>query len=336
MTCIEWLPLVCVTRNPLVENQHFGIAVIADEKGRIIRSLGNANRLVFPRSALKPIQALPVIESGAADHFGFGPSEQALMCGSHSGEPQHVRLVKAMLDRLGLDESSLKCGTHIPLYYQEHFAQGVPPLSAFSALNHNCSGKHVGFLAHTCHAGERVDTYLEKDHPTQQAVRQAILRTTGVSPELLAESVDGCSAPTYALPIVSLATAYARLATAAQRTGFGILREAMMSFPYLVSGTDRTDEALMRITRGRILAKFGADGIQAVGLPSHGLGIAVKIADGNSRAAIAVTLSILEELDALSSEEIELIRDVASLTVSTSRGIAVGEYCAKLRDQTSD
>ena len=330
MTSVEWFPLVSVTRGPLVENQHFGIAVVADANGRIVRSLGNANRLVFARSALKPMQALPSVESGAAGHFGFGLAELALMCGSHSGEPKHIDGVKAMLERLGLDESALKCGTQIPLYYKDHFAEGVPPLSAFSALGHNCSGKHAGFLAHASHEGASIDKYLDTDHPTQQAVRQAILRTTAVSPELLVEALDGCSAPTYALPLVSLAAAYARFATAAPETELGTLREAMITFPYLVAGSDRTDEVLMRSAQGRVLAKIGADGIQAVGLPSLGLGVAVKIADGNSRAAIAVTLAILQELDVLTGGEIDQVQRVAALTVSTTRGTPVGEYRATL------
>lgn len=330
MTGVEWFPLVSVTRGPLTENQHFGIVVVADANGRVVRSLGDANRLVFARSALKPMQALPVVESGAADHFGFGLAELALMCSSHSGEPQHVNGVKTMLARLGLDESYLKCGTHVPLYYKEHFTEGVPPFSTFSALGHNCSGKHAGFLAHARHAGASVDKYLDTDHPTQQAVRQAILRTAGVSRELLVEATDGCSAPTYAMPLVSLATAYARLATAARETALGTLREAMMTFPYLVSGSDRTDEVLMRSAKGRVLAKIGADGIQAIGLPGLGLGVAVKIADGNPRAAIAVTLAILEELNVLSGGEVDQVRNVAALAVSTTRGVHVGEYRARL------
>jgi len=326
MTDTDWFPLVSVTRGPLVENQHFGIAVVADANGRAVRSWGNAGRLVFARSALKPMQALPAVESGAAAHFGFGPAELALMCSSHSGEPQHVNGVKAMLARLGLDESNLKCGIHVPIYYKDHAAEGVPPLSAFSALGHNCSGKHTGFLAHARHAGASIDNYLDTGHPTQVAVREAILRMAGVPRESLVESVDGCSAPTYAMPLVGLATAYARLATAAPESAFGALREAMMAFPNLGSGTDRTDDALMRAAKGRIVAKAGADGIQAVGLPGLGLGVAVKIADGDGRAATAVTLAILQELAAFSSEEIEQVRKVAALTVTTARGVTVGEY----------
>lgn len=331
MTSTDWFPLVSVTRGPLVENQHFGIAVVADADGRVMRSWGNAGRrLVFARSALKPMQALPTVESGAATHFGFGPAELAMMCSSHSGEPQHINGVKAMLERLGLDESSLKCGTHVPIYYKDHTAEGVPPLSAFSALANNCSGKHAGFLAHARHAGAGIDSYLDTGHPTQAAVREAILRIAGVPRESLVESVDGCSAPTYAMPLIGLATAYARLATAAPESAFGMLREAMMAFPNLVSGTDRTDDALMRAAKGRIVAKAGADGIQAVGLPSLGLGVAVKIASGDGRAAVAATLVILQELAALSGEEVDQVRKVAALTVTTARGATVGEWCISL------
>lgn len=326
MTSNDWFPLVSVTRGPLVENQHFGIAVVADASGRIMRSWGNASRLVFARSALKPMQALPAVESGAASHFGFGHEELALMCGSHSGEPQHINRVKAMLARIGLDESALKCGIHVPVYYKEHFAEGVPPFSSFSALGHNCSGKHAGFLAHARHIGADTDTYLDGDHPTQQAVRSAIMRTAGVPGELLVESIDGCSAPTYAMPLASLATAYARLATTAPDSAFGALREAMMAYPYLVSGSDRTDEALMHAGQGRVVAKAGAEVVQAVGLPGLGLGVAVKISGGDGRAAVAVTLAILHELAVLTGEEIERVRNVAALTVRTTRGAPVGEY----------
>lgn len=330
MTSTDWLPLISVTRSPLVENQHFGIAVVADTDGRAVRSWGNAGRMVFARSALKPMQALPAVESGAAAHFGFGPAELALMCSSHSGESQHLNGVKAMLARFGLDESSLKCGVHVPIYYRDHAAEGVPPLSAFTALAHNCSGKHAGFLAHARHAGASMGSYLDTVHPTQVGVREAILRIAGVPHESLVESVDGCSAPTYAMPLVTLATAYARLATAAPENAFGMLREAMMAFPNLVSGTGRTDDVLMRAAKGHIVAKAGADGIQAVGLPGLGLGVAVKISSGDGRAAVAATLAILQELAVLSGEEIEHVRKVAALNVTTTRGATVGKWRVNL------
>lgn len=295
----DWTLLAEATRGGLVENQYFGIAVVADAQGRVLRAWGNPQRLVFPRSSLKPLQALPALECGAAAHYGFSREDLALLCASHAGEPRHVERVAAILARLGLDAGALQCGRHLPLCCTDHLEDGTPPLSAFSALHHNCSGKHAGFLAGACHLGAPTASYLAPDHPVQRAVRAAILDTTGAAPGELHQAIDGCSAPTWALPLANLAAAYARLATAPADTAAGRLREAMMAQPELVSGSGRGDAFLMSAAPGEVLAKAGAEGVQAVGLPRLGLGVAVKISDGEPRAAMAACLAVLDGLGVL-------------------------------------
>lgn len=327
----DWTLLAESTRGRLTENQHFGIAVVADTDGRVVHAWGNPQRLVFPRSALKPMQAMPVLQSGAAAHYGFGREELALTCASHSGEPRHVARVAAMLARAGLDATALQCGCHIPAFHLDRLDEGVPPLSSFSPLHHNCSGKHAGFLACACHLGERTDNYLDPDHPVQRAVREAILHTTGVSSAMLHLAVDGCSAPTYAFPLAGLATAYARIGSASGDSTAGTLRDAMLAHPELVSGSGRSDAFLMSAGRGQVLAKGGADGVQAIGLPALGLGVAVKIADGSARAAVAVAIAVLNRLGLLTTLDEAARMRWLNPPVRSIAGAPVGEFRTTLK-----
>lgn len=320
---MDFAPLVETRRGAWVENTHFGLAVVADTTGRVVRAWGNAQRAVFPRSALKPLQALPVLEGGAAAHYGLEAADLAVLCASHSGETPHVRQVARLLARLGLDESALQCGRHVPFMYPEHAQHGTPPLAAFGPLHHNCSGKHAGFLACACASGAATADYLAPDHPAQRAVREALLRTTGCPAEALHRATDGCSAPTYALPLVHLATAYARLATAPTHSAPGHLASAMMAHPEMVSGQGRADAALMHAAPGTLIAKMGADGVQAIGLPGLGLGLAVKIADGHPRAAVCATVAILRRLGVF-AELPAVLEPWAQPQQLNARGLVVG------------
>lgn len=326
----DWTLLAEASRGSLVENQYFGIAVVADAGGRVVRAWGNPQRPVFPRSSLKPLQALPAVESGAAARYGFSQEDLALLCASHAGEPRHVDRVAAILARLGLTERALQCGRHLPFCCTDHLEDGAPPLSAFSALHHNCSGKHAGFLACACHLGAPTATYLEPDHPVQRAVRAAILDIAGVAPDELHQAIDGCSAPTYALPLANLAAAYARLATAPADTAAGRLREAMMAHPELVSGSGRGDAFLMAAAPGALLAKAGAEGVQAIGLPGLGLGVAVKIADGEPRAAMAACLAVLNGLGLLTDLDAAAVLRWQRPAILSVAGKPVGELKAAI------
>src|SRR5688572_8002489 len=201
--------LVEVLRGSLVESRHCGAIAVADAAGRAVLALGDVDRPVYPRSAIKALQALPLIESGAADRYGLAPEELALACASHSGEPEHTAAATRMLARAGLEPSALRCGAHWPIHQPSSQALARGGGSA-TALHNNCSGKHSGFLCTACALDADRSRYTEPAHPVQRAVKATL---EGLAGQAIAEdvcAVDGCSVPTWALPLAALARAFAR------------------------------------------------------------------------------------------------------------------------------
>jgi len=282
-------PLVVTTRGGALELVHYGSIAVVDEKGRLVASAGDPRSINFTRSALKPFQALPFVEDGGPQAFGFGARELALMCASHSAEPVHQSLVRRMLARIGARVSDLQCGSHAPAFYAA--AGRTPPARKWSALCHNCSGKHAGFLA-WCRLHRRpLEEYLEPASPLQRRIRAGLERL--LPRTRLVRGTDGCSAPNYAMPLQRIAQLYARLACDER---LAAQRDAITRHPGLVSGRGRIDLALARAGRGDWVAKGGAAGLQAIGVGSRGLGIAIRIADGERAAVNAATLRTLELL----------------------------------------
>lgn len=297
--------LVEVLRGTVVESVHRGAVSVFDGDGKPVWEVGDTAHAIFPRSAVKAIQALPFVESGAADAYGFGERELALACASHSGEPEHAELAGSMLARAGLDASALECGAHWPSRQAatvELARAGGSP----SALHNNCSGKHSGFLCTCAHAGIDHRGYVNADHVLQEMVRGAMEDVTGAAHTADHRGTDGCSIPTYAVPLRDLAHGFARMVTG---NGLGPQRakaakrlmSACMAEPFLVSGTDREDAALMNAAPGRIFVKIGAEGVYCAALPDLGLGIALKCDDGASRAAETMIAAVLAKL--LSKDE---------------------------------
>jgi L-asparaginase II len=286
------VPLVETTRGGTTECVHYGSIAVTDTSGRLVASAGDPDSLNFTRSALKPLQALPFLEDGGMQRFGFGSHELALMCASHSGEAVHVGIVQRMLTRGGFGESELQCGCHVPGFYA---ATGTasPAGARWNALHHNCSGKHAGFLAYCAMNHLPTATYLDTGHPLQQRIRTAVARFA--QGDGIAAGIDGCSAPNYAIPLKRLAQLFARVASE-DTPELRAIFFAMTRHPDLVSGTGRMDLAIMQTGRGDWVSKAGADGVQAIGVRSKGLGIAVRIADGNPRALHAATVTVLEQL----------------------------------------
>jgi L-asparaginase II len=255
---------------------------------------------VFPRSAIKAIQALPLVESGAADRYGFGPEELALACASHSGEPGHAAVVERMLSGLGLDEKALKCGPHWPIHQAS--AQALARAGGLAtAVHNNCSGKHAGFLCVACAIGADLARYVQPAHPVQRLVKDTleVLSNAPLSQDVC--SVDGCSVPTWALPLDALALAFARFATGRQMLperarAATRLREACAAHPWLVAGTGRFCTEVMQKFGPRIFLKTGAEGVYCAGLPELGIGIAVKCDDGAGRAAEVMMAATLDRL----------------------------------------
>jgi len=289
------VPLVVTTRGGLVECVFHGSIAVVDTKGALVAGAGDATALNFTRSALKPLQALPFVEAGGLARFGFTSHELALMCASHGGEQVHVTIAQRILDRIGARESDLQCGCHMPYYYTAT-ASPAPAETKWNQLFHNCSGKHAGFLAYCRMFGHRFAGYLDPDGPLQTRIRNVVQSFAGS--DAIASGIDGCSAPNFAMPLSRLAQSFARLAVG-ETPELAALAYAMTRHPDLVSGSARTDLALMQAGRGDWVSKIGADGVQALGVRSRGLGIAVRIADGNRDALHVATVNVLRQLGLL-------------------------------------
>jgi L-asparaginase II len=282
-------------------------------------------RPIYPRSAVKLIQALPLVESGAAEALGFGDKELALACASHSGEPRHADLALSMLVRAGLGPEALECGAHPPLgggAARALLRAGREP----SALHNNCSGKHAGMLALTRHLGEAASGYVAPTHPVQGRIRALIEELTGhlIAPD--ATAIDGCSVPTWAVPLSGLAQAYARLATgeglaAARHAAAKRLFEAATREPEYVAGEGRACTRLMQLVEGHAFVKTGAEGVYCAAIPDMGIGIALKIDDGAGRAAECAVAAVLQ---ALMSEYATDLGRMVRPPISNVRGVAVG------------
>ena len=317
-------PVAAATRGGRVESVHYGSVAVVDARGTVVDAAGDPHAVVFTRSALKPLQALPFVRDGGPRRYGFSEAQVALMCASHSGEPMHVDAVADMLARAGNAVDDLLCGTHAPGHYE---ARGeVPPRPPYSPLAHNCSGKHAGMLAACSLHGLPKAGYLESDHPVQASIRGAVAELSGTAEDELVAGIDGCSAPNYAMPLAGLARAFARLAAGDPHdAAVGTLRDAMRAHPAMVSGTGRSDDALMRAGGGDWIAKIGAEGVQAIGIASAGLGIAVKIADGGRRALLPVVVAVLEQLGLLDAARRQALARLARPPIANYRGIATGE-----------
>jgi len=335
-----YVPMVEVRRGGIVESVHHGAIAVVDSSDRLIASAGDPGCVTFVRSAGKPAQILPLLSSGGVERFGFEPRHLAIMMGSHGGEPFHLETVREILARIGLDESSLQCGTHEPLHRPTALALHAAGLEP-TVLHNNCSGKHVGLLSLAVHRGDPIESYLDPAHPVQEDIRTVIARLAGIPPAELLTAPDGCSAPTFAMSLRSAALLYARIispsddardlaATTLQA------REAMRACPEMVGGTDRLESELMRATRHGLIAKIGAEGFFAFGFErqGRGIGIALKIGDGDmKRARDCATLSCLRQLELLTADASAALTARFAPPILTHRGRPVGgvEPCFTLR-----
>jgi L-asparaginase II len=284
-------------RGDRVESAHRGAGAVVDASGAIVTSFGDIERPVYPRSAIKALQALPLLESGAAEGLGLSAKEIALACASHAGEEDHVATARAMLAKAGRDDSVLECGAHWPLGEAAARAlarSGKTP----SALHNNCSGKHAGFVCLACAEGVDPTGYVAHYHPVQREVAGAIAEMTLARLSEETRAVDGCSIPTYAIPLRALAFGFARFASGvglSQRRASAAarIRAAVAAHPATVAGAGRFDTEIMTALGARAFTKTGAEGVFCAALPEAGLGIAVKADDGGARAAqVAITALI--------------------------------------------
>ena len=288
--------LIEVLRGSLVESRHRGAVAIVDAAGATVLAVGDVTLPVFPRSAVKALQALPLVELGAADRYGFGNEELALACSSHSGEPGHVAVVNRMLAKADLDVTALSCGAHWPMNQAAAFA--LAGTGAPSALHNNCSGKHAGLLCVSCGQGIDHRGYWRPDHPVQKTVRGVLeeLADTVLPPECRA--IDGCSVPTWAIPLQGLARAFAKFGSGTglsreRAAAAARLRAACAQKPWHVAGTGRFCTEIMKLLGARAFVKTGAEGMYCGALPEQGLGIAIKCDDGSGRASEAIMAAII-------------------------------------------
>jgi len=326
---METKVLVEVTRGPLVESVHRGAVAVVDHNGNSIAQVGETSFLTYIRSAAKPMQALPLLESGAADHFGLLPEELALIVASHSGEEEHVRLGRQIMEKIGLGDAALCCGTHQPLHTgsaKALVARGQSP----TVYHCSCSGKHAGMLALAQYYGLNTDGYYLPEHPVQRMMLESMAELAGLGPQDIPLGVDGCGVPVFGLTVEKMAYAYARFAAAdtfAGKKGEACrrLQEAMLSFPTIVAGTGRLATDIMKTARGKLLVKDGTEGVFCVGVPQKGWGIALKIEDGNLRAAGPVIVKVLQELGLLTEEERGELANHACRQLKNYRGEKIGE-----------
>lgn len=321
-----FVPMAEIRRGGLLESLHQGVAVVADADGRILQSWGDPSFVTFPRSSLKPFQAIPLVESGAADAAGLTEEHLALACASHSAEDFQVALVRGWLERLGLSEAALVCGPDLPRSQADQMSV-IRAGGDRSRVFHNCSGKHCGFLTLTKHLGAPLG-YADPAHPAQRLYLEAFSELLGEDAARLPRGVDGCGLPALALPMASMARgaarwAAARVAADARRTAIRRLQSAIRAYPDHLSGRGSATGRIVRASQGRVLLKGGAEGYVVGFVPEEGLGIAVKLADGTARAKMGVFAALLGRLGLVDAAD-ALAQDVEGI-INDSNGKPVGE-----------
>jgi len=324
--------LAQVTRGGIPESNHRGMVAVVNAQGELVAEWGDSSAPCFPRSAMKPFQAMSSIESGAFDAFQLTDRQLALHCSSHNGEPAHVQLVSEWLELLGLQEQDLACGCQTPFWVMNDWSR-VKESPLPSPLCNNCSGKHAGFLTAALHVTGSTENYLSPDHPVQQRVAQLLSEMSGYAQERFTVGMDGCSAPVYALPVKNFAAAMARLASP---SGLSESREhaaravvdSMRHYPWLVAGTGRVDTVLMQDEAFTGIAKCGAEGFYAMALPEQELGIAIKIEDGADRAASVVAIAVLKQLGIFDEVDLDRLNKVSNPAIKNWQRKVVGEIRA--------
>jgi L-asparaginase II len=321
-----------VWRGDMVESIHRVSLAVVDSAGAMRRWSGATDIAVYARSAVKPFQALPLVEDGVLDRLAFSEEELALACASHSGEPVHVALAESMLRKAGLTEAALACGPHAPFHgdsARELRRRGRQP----GRVHNNCSGKHAGMLALAIAHGWPPEGYHRPDHPVQQRMLQEMVRWCDVPPSDVVLGTDGCGVVTFGLPLRQLALGFARFSAAAAQgePGPDTVVGSMVRHPRLVGGTDRLCTRVMEVARGRLFVKVGAEGVYCGGAPDARLGFALKVEDGAGRAAEAALVALLRELELLTAAEASELQRFAEPPVRNTRDEVVGAVRARLQ-----
>ncbi|MFZ5986955.1 MAG: asparaginase [Bacillota bacterium] len=323
-------PLAVVTRNDYIESIHYGFVCIVDSLGKILYSLGDFNSKVFFRSSAKPIQVLPLIQSGAADSFGFSLKDIAIACASHSGQDIHQQTVDEILERLNLAETNLHCGIMQP--YNEEERKKLLSLGKSPSVFHcSCSGKHSAMLALAKFRGYSIDDYEKLTNPLQQEILKTVAEFTDEDISFIPIGTDGCGVPIYLLPIYKIALSYARLVKYSQDTespyhqACKTVFDAMNEFPQMVAGDYEFCTELMQATKGKLIGKVGCEAVYCLGIKEGNLGVLIKIIDGNERAVYPVVIQLLRELGILEENEFSKLKHWYNPILKNNLGEQIGE-----------
>ncbi len=335
--------LVEVLRGSHVESRHTGALAIVDVSGTVHTALGDITRPIFPRSAVKVLQALPLLESGAAERLALTDAELAIACASHSGEPAHVATSAGILAKAGMNLDALECGTQWPSR-EPVLREMIARHEAATPLHNNCSGKHAGFVCLACQLAlarghepaEFARGYVAPDHPVMLEVTDALAATTGTDLARAPQGIDGCSIPTFAIPLRALALAFARIGTGQGLTPLRAqaarrLRQAVAAAPFMVGGTQRFDTLVMQALGERLFCKIGAEGVYCAAIPELGLGVALKIDDGTARGAEAAMAAVAEGLLKLDESQATLLKGYSDMPMHNWRGMHVGSVRAAFK-----
>jgi L-asparaginase II len=335
MLYLEQTKLVDVYRGGRVESSHFGHIAVVDSNGKLLASIGDPYRRTYARSAVKPIQVIPVIETGAAEHYNLSEADISLCCASHSGEEQHTERALGILKKAGLLEEALQCGTHIPKC-QDAYKKLIVENRELSPRYNNCSGKHSGMLITAKHMNESLEDYYLPNHPVQQRIIQAMSDVAEYPKEDIGIGIDGCGVPVFELPLERFAYAFARLAkpeTLGAERGKVVERitTAMTTHPEMVGGTDRFCTDFMKAGKGRFFGKAGAESVYCIGDRETGIGIALKIEDGNDRAMYPVALEVLKQLGLFSAAQLEEVKQHYRPSLRNARKEEIGKLIASFK-----
>lgn len=320
--------IVEYTRGNSVESTHEIDIVVADSAGKVVSTYGDADIHIYPRSSIKSLQALPLVESGAADAFGFEDRHLALACSSHNGQPMHVDAATKMLHKAGLDGSCLECGAQLPKFPEDQEQLTLKGIKV-QPIHNNCSGKHAGFLAFAKHTGLETKGYIGFGHPVQREIAGVLESITDAKHGEDNYGIDGCSIPTFKIPIKNLAVAYAKFGVGqdASRTRSKAmirLRDACMAHPEMVAGDNRACTQLMQTLGNRAFVKVGAEGVYTMSLPELGLGVAMKSRDGSFRAVEVAVSQLACDLFALDEQKLEEMKPLTNPVLKNWNGIEVG------------
>lgn len=324
--------LVEVVRSGVVESIHRGDIVVVNHEGKILYAVGDPDRLTFFRSAGKPIIALALLETGIVEEYKLDLKEMAIIASSHSGDAEHISILKSIIEKVGIDEEVLECGEHAPTGKKANrdlISSGLTP----TKLHCDCSAKHIGLIAASKLSEINTKGYSKMEHPVQKRVEKVISEFCGVETGKIVKGIDGCGVPVHAVPLKNIALAYANLCyenfkEGKYRKSQNYIASAMTMYPEMIGGEGRFDTILMRCFGDRLLGKFGAEGVYCIGILGEGVGIAFKVEDGNDRGVGPAVLETLLQMKIIKKDEIDRIKDLWNPAILNNNGEQVGEVRA--------